>query len=362
METQIDQSYLELEQYVPTSSVPNITARTDKVRIDVSLSCENGLDGEIETFYSTSLYPFNGVAELSDVGTLVEEYFRLRNKVTDLITISFDGVSIDVHFLYCEYRMPYDFAADKTFFLSSMVQRVHQDSIIAIAAFNHGSAFPFVIKAVGHAEADNQLVAVEKSVQQAFFNGVAYFNVADIILWALNKTEDEVGVDLRDVMYFSIEYAGIQKMCYIVPAPAYLTFSFRNAFNVEEFIDVVGVMTTKTNVSRDVAVCNGISKQYDRTIERTYQIQTEALTPDEVKIFEQFLASHSVSLWLDGDDYTVNIEDHTCEPSSADDSLTSIKFTWRFDDNRPHVFDSLMDGVMPNRRQIFNDTFSPEYE
>lgn len=257
--------------------------------------------------------------------------------------------------------MPCDFAADKTFFLSSMVQRVHQDSIIAIAAYNHGSAFPFVIKAVGHAEADNRLVVVEKSVQQTF-NGVVYFHVADIILWALNKTEDEVGTDLRDVMYFSIEYAGIQKMCYIVPAPAYLTFSFRNAFNVEEFIDVVGVMTTKTNVSRDIAVCNGTSKQYDRTIERTYQVQTEALTPDEVKIFEQFLASHHVSLWLDSDDFGVIITDHTCEPSSADDSLSTIKFTWRFDDNRPHVFDSLMDGVMPNRRQIFNDTFTPEYE
>lgn len=362
METQIDQSYLETGLYVPTSNVSSITARTDKVRIDVSLSCENGLDGEIETFYSASLYPFNGVAELSDVGSLVEEYFRRRNKIADLITIAFDGVSIDVHFLYCEYRMPYDFAADKTFFLSSMVQRVHQDSIIAIAAYNHGSAFPFVIKAVGHAEADNRLVVVEKSVQIPSFSGVTYFNVADIILWALNKTEEEVGTDLRDVMYFSIEYAGIQKMCYIVPAPAYLTFSFHNVFNVEEFIDVVGVMTTKTNVSRDVAVCNGISKQYDRTIERTYQVQTEALTPDEVKIFEQFIASHHIALWLGNDDFNVIITDHTCEHSSADDSLSTIKFTWRFDDNRPHDFDSLMDGVMPNRRQIFNDTFSPEYE
>lgn len=361
MATQIDQSYLETKQYVPTSSVSSITARTDKVRIDVSLSCENGLDGEIETFYSTSLYPFNEVAELSDVGSLVEEYFRLRDKVSDVITITFDSVSIDVHFLYCEYVLPADFAADKTFFLSSMVQRVHQDSIVAIAAVNHGTSYPFVIKAVGHSDADNRIVAVEKSVQQNF-TGVAYFHVKDIILWALNKTEAEVGTDLRDVMFFSIEYAGIQKMCYIVPAPAYLTFSFRNAFNVKEFVDVVGEMTSKTDVSRDVAVCNGRSKQYDRTTDRTYQVQTEALTSDEVKIFEQFIASHHVALRLGTLDYNVIITDHTCEPSSDDDSLSTIKFTWRFDDNRPHVFSSLMDGVMPSRRQIFNDTFSPEYE
>lgn len=361
MDTQIDQSYLATEQYVPTSSVSSISARTDKTRVDVSLSCANGINGAAETLYSTTLYSFNGVAELFDVGAIVEEYFRRRNMVSDVVTITIDGVSIDVHFLYSENVLPADFKADKTFLISSMVQRVHQDSIVSIAATNHGSDIPFVIKAVGHSAADGRLVAVQKYLQKTF-DGYTCFNVADIILWALNKTEAKVGADLRDVMFFSIEYAGIQKMCYIVPAQAYLTFSFRNAFNVKEFVDVVGVMTTKTNVSRDVAVCNGVARQYNRSVERTYLVQTDALTPDEVKIFEQFVASHDVSLSLDDNSYKVIITDHTCEPDSSDDSLSTIKFTWRFVDNRPHVFSSLMDGVMPNRRQIFSDTFSPEYE
>lgn len=329
----------------------------------MSLVCENGVEGEIETFFSTSLYSFDNIVELSDVGSLVEEYFRARNKVADIISIVFDSISIDVHFLYCEYALPDAFDPQKSFFIASHVQRVHQDSTIAISAVNHGSAIPFVIKAVGHRISDNNLAVAEKSVQRALNReDTAYFSVYEIVRWALNKTDDEAGEDLRDVLYFSIEYYGIQKMCYIVPAAAYLTFSFRNIFNVEEYLDVVGVVTAKTDVSREIAVCNGSSKQYDRYVNRTYQVETEPLTPDEVAIFEQFIASHHVCMYLEGNDFDIIIDEHTCEPSSADDALTTIKFTWRFAEQRPRIFDSIVNGIMPTRRKIFDETFSPEYE
>lgn len=363
MATQFINPYLDGAQYVPTSSVSSIRASTQKECIDVSLVCENGADGEIEVFFSTLLYSFGDIVELSDVGSLVEEYFRKRNKVADIISIVFDSISIDVHFLYCEYALPDSFDPQKSFFIASHVQRVHQDSIIAISAANHGSDMPFVIKAVGHSISDNNLAVAEKSVKRGFNREqTTYFSVNEIIRWALNKTDDEAGENLRDVLYFSIEYFGIQKMCYIVPAEAYLTFSFRNIFNVEEFIDVVGVVTAKTDVSREIAVCNGSSKQYDRSVNRTYQVESEPLTLDEVAIFEQFIASHHVCMCLEGNNFDILIDEHTCEPSSADDALTTIKFTWRFADQRPRIFDSIVNGIMPTRRKIFDETFSPEYE
>lgn len=362
MATQFLQSDLDGAQYVLTSSLSSITASTDKERIVVSLSCENGIDGDIETFYSTPLYAFDGVVELSDVGSLIEEYFRMRNKVCEIITFTFDNVSMDVSVLYCEYAMQDDFVPAKSFFLSSSVQRVHQDSTVAISTVNHGSETPFIIKAVGHSMHDDTLLAVSKSEQRTLQNFVTYFSVADIIDWALNRTDDAVDEELRDVVYFSIEYFGLQKMCFIVPAPAYLTFSFRNIFNVEEFVDVVGIMITKTDVSRDTAVCNGRSRQYDRHVGRSYQILTESLTQEEVDVFEQFLASHRVMLCLGDKKHEVIITDHTCEPSSADDSLASIKFEWRFSEQHPKLFGTLVNGIMPSRRKIFDDTFSPEYE
>lgn len=363
MATQFDSTALEGMQYNLTSNVSEISASTDKARIDVSLSCENGLGGEPETFYATSLYAYNGRVQLDDVGALVEEYFRMRDKVADTITIAFDDVSMDVHFLYCEYSMPPTFMAERNLFLAATAQRVHQDSIVAVATVNHGSEYPFVVKAVGHLADSDELAVVQRSFDKTFnASGAVYFRVAEILQWALGKTEVAVDADLRDVMYFSIEYFGLQKMCYIVPATAYLTFSFHNIYNVEEYIDVAGIMTAKTEVSRDVAVCKGVSKQYDRSVERTYEILTEPLTSDEVLIFEQFLTSHTVSLSLGYYHLPVIITDHTCDPSSSDEALTTIKFTWRFADYRPHGFRSRFDGVMPVRSRVFDDTFSPEYD
>lgn len=363
MATQFLQSYFDGMQYVLTSDISSLRASTDKKRIDVSMTCDNGLDGCIETFYASSLYAFDNVVELPDAGSLIEEYFRLRNKVIDTVTIVFDDISVDVNCLYCEYAMPEGFNPENSFFIAAAAQRVHQDSTVAIAAVSRGDSVPFAIKAVGHSLSDGGLCAVEKSVVQPFNQEcTTYFRVADVIQLALDNSDNSTAEPLRDVLYFSIDYAGIQKMCFIVPAPAYLTFSFRNAFNVEESLDVVGVMTTKTEVSRDVVVCGGHSIQYDRAIARTYQVQTEPLPQEEVCIFEQFLASHRVSLRLDDYECDIIIADHTCEPSSDDESLATVKFTWRFAGQRPRIFASLMDGTMPSRRKIFDDTFSPEYE
>lgn len=363
MATQFSNPSLDGSRYLPTSEVSSIKATTDKHRIDVSLICERGLDGAMETLYSTTLYAFNGLVELLGVGSLVEEYFRMRNKIDDMITVVFDDISMDIHFLYCEYAMPDTFDPEQSFFIASHVQRVHQDSIVAISAVDHGVQTPVIIKAVGHDVSDGALTVIERSVKHNFsIEPVAHFSVAEIINWALNKTEVEAGEDLRDVIYFSIDYAGVTKTCYIVPATAYLTFSFRNMFNVEEFIDVVGVMVTKTEMECDIAVCNTIAKQYDRSLIRTYQVQTEAIPNEEIDMFVQFVSSNKIKMRLEGIDRDVIILDHSCEPSSDDEALATIKFTWRFADKRPRLFDSDFNGIMPTHRQIFDPTFSPEYE
>lgn len=350
-------------RYLPTSLIASIKASTDKSRVDVSLSCEAGLDGEPETFYSTSLYAYDGIVEFNDVGPLIEEYFRMRDKVADMISITIDDISMDVHCLYCEYDMPDAFDPDDTFFISAMTQRVHQDSTVAISAVDRGSATPFIIKAVGHSADDNSLAVASRSLFRQFGPGyTVYITVDEIIRWALNQTEEEAGVDLTDVLYFSIEYGGIRKMCYFVPDTAYYTFSFRNIFNVTEFIDIVGVVTTKTDVSRDTAVCSGRSRQYDRVVTRTYQVTTAPIPSDEIAMFEQFVASHDINMRLEGNDWPVIITDHTCEPSTDDESLATLKFTWRFADRRPRVFESEINGILPSRRKIFDDKFTPEYE
>lgn len=363
MATQLLSPDLGGSQIILSSQLSDIRASTDKEKVEVSLSCGHGFNDEAETFYTTTLYAFNGIVEFSDVATLIESYFRQRRKVIDTITITIDTVTVDIEVLYCEYAMTDSFDPQTALFISSEVRRVHQDSIITLAALDRGADTPFMIKAVGHEIGGNSLAVVWKTETRRFNreNSVC-FSVAEIIRWAMNQSEMEAGADLRDVLYFSISYAGKQLMCYIVPAGAYLTFSFRNMFNVEEFIDVAGEITVKTETSRDTAVCNGISRQYNRTVTRTYQVQTEPLTSAEVSLFEQFLSSHEVRMYLD-DVCEVIITDHTCEPSSDDDTLVTMKFTWRFAGRQPRMFDNTaINGIMPSRRRIFDEKFSAEYE
>lgn len=301
-------TYLDGSQYLPTCRVDSIRASTDKFKVDVSLICENGQNGNAEKFFSTTLYAFDNIVVLSGVGNIIEEYFRVRNKVADMITIMFDNVSMDSHFLYCEYFMPDDFSPLDSFFLASSTQRVHQDSTITIAAVNHGTMSPFLIKAVGRRADGKGLGVVSKSLQRSLnARSSTVFYVSEIIHWALEQPDDEVGDYLNDVRYFSIEYAGLRKVFYIVPAEAYLTFSFRNIFNVEEYIDIVGSFKVLPEVSSDTAVCNGRSVQYNRSVSRSYEIATEPLTSDEIELFNQFVASHKLLLYIEDVCYEVQI-------------------------------------------------------
>lgn len=363
MATQFVQSYLDGAQYVPTSSVSSIKATTDKSRVLVSMSCEDGLNGDIETIISTYLYSFDGIVELSEVGALVESYFRTRNKIAGSITVTFDDVSMDIHFLYSEYILPEAFDPEQSFFVATMTQRVHLNSVIAIAAVSRGSRTPFIIKAVGHSSADGSLALVQKSVFKSFNEEyTVYFGVSEIVKWATSPDVETQAVCLRDVLYFSVEYAGIQKLCFVVPGDACLSFFFRNRFNVKEVIDVVGVVATKPKSACSIAIVGGTSIQYDRELSRSYQVQVEAIPSDEIALFEQFVTSNSVTMSIDGTEYDIIITDHTLEESTDDGQLTTIKFDWQFADKRPRLFDSLIDGILPPRRNIFDNSYSKEYE
>lgn len=346
--------------FILTSSVSSIRARTTDQSVDVELSCD-APDGSVDIFFATTLYAFDGIVELTDIGSLIEQYFRSKNKVADTVEIAFDSATISAKFLYCEYFLPEAFYPAKSFFVAAPVQRVHQDSVVAIAAVDKADGTPFVIKLVGH-KADGTIATLTKSELRTFnAEHTTYFSMADLLEWATD-TEDSDKTPLVDILYLSINYGDIQKVLYITPAEAYLTFSFRNIFNVEEFVDVAGILATKTEVERDSAVCSGITRQYNRQVTRTYDIQSEPLTTAEVAIFEQFLASHQVKMYLEGNDYDVIITDHTCEPSSDDEALTTVKFSWQFADRRPRIFDHEFNGILPTRRKIFTPHFSAEYE
>ena len=349
--------------YYPTSALHSISAETNNFKVDITVLHQMATDEYPDLppreIFATTLYPNNGTVELSDAGSLIERYFKQQGLVVGWIIFRFDESEIRVHSLYCERVVSDSYDPFSEFFLSTPVQRVYSDSFITLAVADR--ELPFSFAAVGYDE-NGDLEIARWAESPRMPQCTAEYSVAEILSQAFNAQTDGER-RLSDIRYFSVRYGDIQKMFYIASAPSHLTFAFRNHYNVKEFVDIVGVMNTKTEQEVSHATCSHRIASYDRSVTMTYEIQTEALPAAEFPLFEQFLTSSTVELLSDDGRWVpVIISDFSCESSSDDETFSSIKFEWTFADDRPRVYRSVLNGIMPSRRNIFNPSFSAEYE
>lgn len=340
-----------------TSALYSLKARTDKTKILVEIVRDP--DGEIDKFFSTTLYPHNGVVELSDIGSLIEERFRIKGRLWDMMEIRFDGVSVEFTALYCEYELDPDFDHTQCFLCAAGHSIVHRNSAISLAHWNNGST-EYRVQVVGLDSSGNTAMLETIFNRRAASNHVS-FSVNEIIRFALNQSDVETGDVLASVSYFAISHGPMQKIFYLLEHPFFLTFGFRNMFNAYEYIDVVGIVNRKTKVDRETAVCSGRAMQYNQTVERTYEMQTGPLTDEQIREVEQLISSRDIQLCASGYDYNVLITDHSIEADNDDESLSSIKFTFRFVGERPLLISSDMGALMPSRTHIFSHEFTAEF-
>lgn len=140
-------------------------------------------------------------------------------------------------------------------------------------------------------------------------------------------------------------------------------FCFANCFHILEQIPIKGVTTTKIKTDQSVATLGKSSRFYDVSVSKEYETETAGLTSDECELMEQLLTSDDVRIpYGEASKYETDfyammpilITDYTSEISDGDEKLNSVKFTWRFADNRPMV-------TLPETPGIFNDKFNPIY-
>ncbi len=142
-------------------------------------------------------------------------------------------------------------------------------------------------------------------------------------------------------------------------------FSYVNCFNVVEQLAVQGVTTDKLKVERSLANLGRKSQFYDVSTTKEYEVQTAALTSDECLQIEQMLASPNVRLPVGAfcecteTDFEamqrILITDFTCELSDSDEKPNTVKFTWRFEQNRPFHDYKFPNGTFDNH---FNPIFT----
>ena len=340
-----------------TSALYSVKARTDKPKVRVGLVRDP--DGEMDSFFSTTLYAYDGIVELSDVGSLIEERFRATGTIWSMMEILFDGVGVDFVALYCEYELPSGFDCQACFFSASGTSVVHRNSAVTLSHWDNGID-SYLLRFVGR-DSDGNIAVMTRTVSRSLSARDISFSVNEIIRQALNSSAPDSGENLSEVLYFAVSHGTAQKVFYLLEHPFFMTFYFRNMFNAPEYIDIVGNVNKKTVVDRDSVSCAGKMRQYDQSITRTYEVKTAPLTADQVRDIEQLIGSREIRLCAGECDYEIIVTDHTIETDNSDESLPSIKFTFRFVGNRPVITESDMGALMPSSTHIFSQEFTAEF-
>ena len=336
-----------------TSALYSLRASTESPKVEVEI-VRDPL-GANDLLFSTALYPHDGIVELTDIGSIIEERFRVTARCWDTVTIRFEDASVTFIAVYCEYEMPPEFDVTECFLSASLRSVVHRNSAISITHWaNESVEYQAWFVGLNHS---GETTVVQRTLTRAENSDYLAFAVNDIIDLVLGDSDDS----LASVSYFGISQGSLQKIFWLLEHPFFLTFGFRNIFNAYEYIDVTGIVTRKTNVSRESAICGGRVRQYNQTVERTFEVQTGPLTENQVRELEQLISSREIHLCCAGRDYDVIITDHTLESDNDDSALTSIKFTFRFATERPVLTSDDIDTLMPARHRIFTQEFTIQF-
>lgn len=335
-----------------TSELYSLSARTSSISVKVSVIRDP--DGDIDEFFDTTLYALDGIVTFSDIGSLIEERLREVNHISDMFEIRFGEASFEFVALYCEYQLDSHFAYEeyrRSFFSPSFTRLVTRDSRIHLAYWDNGQ-IDFIFRFVGKNNA-GEIVSAESVFKLVVGYDTFDLPVSTILTYAPPS--------LVEISYFAISFGEAQKMFYLVDDKPCISFEYKNMFNATDYIDIFGSITTKTSVSREEAICSGVTRQYNRIISRTYEVQTGPLTDDQVREFEQLVASHQVLLPNNGHKLPILITDHTVEISDNDEALPSVKFTFRFASNRINITIDNMGALARVAPGIFTKEFTEQF-
>ena len=346
---------------VPSYLLDLIEADTNLDIVQLSVTDTSGSDPV--TIFTNTYYPFGGRLTVEGLASVIESHMRRCGSSVADITLSIGARSappeavLAIPVLYCDYVLPYP--ERLCGFLNTVAaRRIHPGSMIALTVLLPDSGTSVHVCAVGSApDGSNTSLSADIGDALAYDGGrTMIFKVDDIVDMLLALPETSASA-ISDICYFSVEYAGVSRTFYIVRDPQWMLFGFRNIFNAREFVDIVAHVNEKTEVSRTLAVASGHALQYNQSTARTHEVTTAALPLAEARAFDFLLNSRSVELYTAEASCPVLITEHTCEVDNDNESLASVKFTFRFTDGRPHILPPDIAPMLPSGG-IFSQQFT----
>ena len=365
-----------LPTYVFTSQIPDVHITTTYTQVTATLTVGG------TTVHTTTLYPYNGHAVLTDLRSIIEETLLARElcfaaaRITVTAGDNITATSPTFYAIYCAHSLPTNLSAEeylRTHFLTTRQDYTlpRQDNSLsgtAGALTFTGLAFPGetltlrAIIVVEHTERDSyELQTVTSTLSEQSYEALSTFSLSityDSILTRASGIVQEVG----RVLAFTI-WAGSRSLnIFCTDNTPDLSFLFRNPFGIYETLALTAVTRQQLEKTASTAILARKLSLYDISLDGTYKTEVANLTFSQSATLLQLYASPGIRLidpaLDDFNDYPeVLIESLDCNPSDTDDGLQTATLEWRFADRRPRLMRTL-----PTASEgIFTSEYTPTF-
>lgn len=359
--------------YIPpvvlSSDLPDINIFTDHEFADFRLLAGGA------TLLEGRYYALNGSTVVSDISSIVE-HFLAGNTDNNLFEFDIEATAggetatAKMNVLYCDKAtglfLP-DVWLKENFLTLSPFRRLAPESYINLSWYTtEKEGIMFRVYATflnDKGQRDTYFYAHSGNGQIAHINGIMseLVYLSDIRKKIISAKKIE-SLTLQSV---TVRCGERSATFFIDPALAGIVpFFYLNCFGVVEQLSLQRTTTEKVKADRSIATLGRSSQFYDVTTSKEYEVVSAALTSDECLQVEQMLTSPSVRIpygpntSLYDNDFDARIPilitDFTSELSDTDEKLNSVKFTWRFAENRPKI-------AAPQSPGIFNEKFNPTF-
>ncbi len=345
------------EGVILSSGIGGVGIQTDVEYIDVQLQNGNNVIHQ-ERYYTDSLE-----VTIYDLASLIEEDMRQRGQVEAWLTLKAytdtpedaHKDEVGLHVLYCDRAMSGNTA---TFLANNFLTTPEQRRVTPFAEFmlycclQAGEAWAYTMDATFRIPGQDELDVVRTTVDDGDIADVAETYWIEVCLGEITHQNSSA-----ELVSLTVTCGQRSATFYVDNAlSTQTTFFFRNCFNVLDFISLDGKVVTKTEVERSSASINGTNVMYNQKRTVTYEMETAPLTSTEADWIDQLFTSHEVRIV---DDKTkawnqINITDSECEIHNGNDEMNTVKFTWRFVNNRPML-------LVPNINNIFTSPYNPAF-
>lgn len=325
--------------FVLSSQLREVKFSTDLDKIVVAV-----YDGETK-LYSTTIYPFDGVASVFDLRTVIELYMRKKDRSYTAFTVYFSDIydndtgSFNLNTIYCSLSLPIEAGIFASYsFLTTLSSKRTCPHSTELLSFLHGQEDETLRAYCTFVDDNNTTSSVCIDIERIITSDI------DVKTFVI-KYDDIVsllvdnGYSVDKLNAYSIVLGNRSFTYYVVDAIPDVSFTFKNCFNLPETVLLNAVTTTKSKVQRSIAMAKSKYSFYDQTTEKTYEVQSSPLTEQESQWIEQLAMSLDVRKGV-ADDFSalpsVLITESTIEMADSNTELNRIKFTWRYEDPQAH--------------------------